>query len=146
MLTERLLKTAPGSTHFKNAQLYACGCLVYLPALWAATSGAAPSLPGATGAAARAAALFAGWSPITLLLLANLSLQGLAVSFLLRAAGNIEKLFAGAAALFMSVGLSAPLFGLRPRGADLAGGALVAAALTAFHWRELRAGRGRAGA
>lgn len=146
MLTERLLKTAPGSTHFKNAQLYAAGVALYLPALWAsfANSDAAASAAalGSSSAAATAAALrrglFAGWTPLTGALVLNLSVMGLAISWLLRLASNIEKLFAGAAAFFASMALSAPLFGYAPRAADAAGGALVCVALTAYHWRELR--------
>jgi hypothetical protein len=134
VLTERLLKSAPGSTHFKNMQLYAAGCALYLPAAYVSLAA-----HGATGSAAAAArGLFAGWTPLTGVLVLNLSVQGLAISFLLRWASNIEKLFAGAAALFVSMALSAPLFGYAPRPADLAGGALVCVALTAYHWRELR--------
>ena len=141
MLTERLLKTAPGSTHFKNMQLYSCGCLLYLPALYSSRgSRTATSASPDDGLLAAARDLFIGWTPLTVLLVLNLSFQGLAISWLLRLASNIEKLFAGAAALFASMALSAPLFGYAPRAADVAGGALVCVALVAYHWRELRGG------
>ena len=129
MLTEKLLKTAPGSMHFKNAQLYACGVVLYLPAVY--TSILAPAGGSLT-------ALFAGWTPLTVVLVANLSLQGLAISALLRVAGNVEKLFAGAGALFASMALSGPLFGYVAHPADLAGGCLAVIALACFHWREIR--------
>jgi hypothetical protein len=140
VLTERLLKTAPGSTHFKNMQLYAAGVALYAPAVWTtfgAVSAAAPA--AALSPAGLLARLLAGWTPLTALLVLNLAFQGLAVSWLLRLASNIEKLFAGAAALFASMALSAPLFGYVPCAADVAGGALVCVALTVYHWRELRA-------
>ena len=138
MLTERLLKTAPGSTHFKNMQLYACGCLLYLPALYSSRGSRVTAASADDGLLAAARDLFIGWTPLTVLLVLNLSFQGLAISWLLRLASNIEKLFAGAAALFASMALSAPLFGYAPRAADVAGGALVCVALVAYHWRELR--------
>ena len=128
VLTEKLLKSAPGSMHFKNAQLYACGTSLYLPAVWASILAPASGSP---------AALFAGWTPLTVLLVANLALQGLAISWLLRLAGNVEKLFAGAGALFASMALSGPLFGYVARPADLAGACLACLALALFHWREL---------
>lgn len=143
VLTEKLLKTAPGSMHFKNMQLYAAGVLIYLPAVWSSLAGKASffELGGSgsgSGIAALALALFAGWTPLTLLLVLNLSVQGLAISWLLRWASNIEKLFAGVAALFLSMALSMPLFGYVPCAADVAGGALVCVALTVYHWREIR--------
>jgi hypothetical protein len=141
VLTEKLLKTAPGSMHFKNMQLYAAGVLIYLPAVWSSLAGKAGffELGGSgSGIAALALALFAGWTPLTLLLVLNLSVQGLAISWLLRWASNIEKLFAGVAALFLSMALSMPLFGYVPCAADVAGGALVCVALTVYHWREIR--------
>ena len=128
MLTEKLLKSAAGSMHYKNAQLYACGVLLYLPAVYASLLAPASGSP---------AALFAGWTPLTVVLVANLSLQGLAISWLLRLAGNVEKLFAGCGALFMSMALSGPLFGYVARPADLAGACLACVALALFHWREL---------
>ena len=131
MLTEKLLKSAPGSMHFKNAHLYACGVVIYLPAVWSSILAPAGGSP---------AALFAGWTPLTALLVANLALQGLAISWLLRLAGNVEKLFAGAGALFASMALSGPLFGYVARPADLAGACLACVALALFHWRELMAG------
>jgi hypothetical protein len=140
VLTERLLKTAPGSTHFKNMQLYAAGVLLYAPAVWTKFGAASLDAPApALSPAGLLARLLAGWTPLTGLLVLNLAFQGLAVSWLLRLASNIEKLFAGAAALFASMALSAPLFGYVPCAADVAGGALVCVALTAYHWRELRA-------
>ena len=128
VLTEKLLKSAAGSMHFKNAQLYACGVLLYLPAVYLSLLAPANGSP---------AAIFAGWTPLTVVLVANLSLQGLAISWLLRLAGNVEKLFAGAGALFASMALSGPLFGYVARPADLAGACLACAALALFHWREL---------
>ena len=133
MLTEKLLKSAPGSMHFKNAQLYVCGVVLYIPAVWSSI------ITPAGGALYMPAALFAGWTPLTVLLVANLSLQGLAISWLLRLAGNVEKLFAGAGALFASMALSGPLFGYVARPADLAGACLACFALALFNWRELRA-------
>lgn len=131
VLTEKLLKSAPGSMHFKNAQLYACGVVLYLPAVYVTTTMMEPS-------SGSPAALFAGWTPLTVLLVANLSLQGLAISWLLRLAGNVEKLFAGAGALFASMALSGPLFNYMARPADIAGACLACCALALFHWRELR--------
>ena len=129
MLTEKLLKSAAGSMHFKNAQLYACGVLLYLPAVYLSLLAPTKGSPFAL--------LFAGWTPLTVVLVANLSLQGLAISWLLRLAGNVEKLFAGAGALFASMALSGPLFGYEARPADLAGACMACAALALFHWREL---------
>ena len=73
-----------GSMHFKNAQLYACSVLLYLPAVYLSLLAPAKGGPSAL--------LFAGWAPFTMVLVAHLSLHGLAISWLLRLAGNVEKL------------------------------------------------------
>jgi hypothetical protein len=44
--------------------------------------------------------LFAGWTPLTVALVANLSLHGLAVSWMLRLAGNVEKLLTNGVAAY----------------------------------------------
>ena len=124
VLTERLLKHAPGSTMFKNAQLYAFGVLLYLQPVYRLSL--------------RPSGLLAGWTAWTLALVLNLALQGLAVSWLLRLASNIEKLFAGAAAYFASVILSGPLFGLAAGWVDAGGGFLLVVALVVYHRAELR--------
>ncbi len=142
MYTERLLKCTPGSTHFKNMQLYACGVALYAPAVYLsydsalAASGAAAQqrLPSLTTFSAH---LFAGWTPLTGAIVAVLTAQGMAISFLIRMSDNFAKLFAGGAATFASIGLSGPLLGVPPRASDIAGGCIVAVALCAFHWPGL---------
>jgi len=130
--TERLLKQAPGSTHFKNSQLYACGCALYAPAVLLAFAGGAMG-----GPASFAQRMFAGWTALTWLLVGVLAAQGLCISFLLRWASSYSKLFAGGAATFSSIALSRPLLGVAPSLPDVAAAAVVAIALVAFHWREL---------
>lgn len=123
VLTERLLKHAPGSTMFKNAQLYAFGVLLYAPPVCRLST---------------RGGVLAGWNAWTLALVLNLALQGLAVSCLLRLASNIEKLFAGAAAYFASVLLSGALFGLAAGPVNAGGGLLLVLALLVYHRAELR--------
>uniref|UniRef100_A0A803YJ59 Solute carrier family 35 member A2 n=1 Tax=Meleagris gallopavo TaxID=9103 RepID=A0A803YJ59_MELGA len=111
---ERLLKRSGTSIWVRNAQLGAVGTLVGLAAMMAAEG--------------RAVAAAAG---------------GLLVAVVVRYADNILKGFATALSIVASTAASAQLFGFRPRGAFLAGTAMVVAAV--YLYGRPRAGGGGGG-
>jgi UDP-galactose transporter len=127
--TERMLKRdengpSAGSLHFKNMQLYACGCGLYaLPVYREWLASRQPLMSHLT----------TGWSAITYALVIVLTLQGLLISLLIKVADNFAKLFAGGAAIFMSLLLSVPVLGVVPGCPDVAGAFVVAIALWVFH-------------
>ena len=120
--TEWLLKAqSKGSTSFKNAQLYAWGVLLNGATVWAAIA------RGGGGG------LCAGFSALTWAAVVIMAVQGLAVAWMIQLCNNVIKLFAGAAAMFVSIGASALLFGTRISEVDVAGACVVAAALALYH-------------
>lgn len=129
--TEHMLKRDAvngGSLHFRNMQLYTCGCAIYTFPVYRSWVTASP-----TRSVSLLAHLTANWTPLTFSLVIVLAVQGLAISYLVKAASNFSKLFAGGAATFVSIGLSVPILGVRPRTGDGVGAAVVALALWVFH-------------
>ena len=125
--TERMLKRdghSAGTLHFKNMQLYACGCGLYaLPVYREWLASRQPLMSHLT----------TGWTAITYAIWIVLTLQGLLISLLIKVADNFAKLFAGGAAIFVSLLLSVPVLGVVPCRPDVAGAFVVAIALWVFH-------------
>jgi hypothetical protein len=117
-----------GTLHFRNLQLYACGCALYAAPVYRSLVTASP-----TRSVSLLAHLTAQWTPLTYTLVVVLAVQGLAISFLVQTCSNFAKLFAGGAATFVSIGLSVPILGVQPRAGDVVGAAVVALALWVFH-------------
>ncbi|XP_010725026.1 LOW QUALITY PROTEIN: UDP-galactose translocator-like, partial [Meleagris gallopavo] len=124
---ERLLKRSGTSIWVRNAQLGAVGTLVGLAAMMAAE-----------GRAVAAVGFFHGYTAAVWAVVVNQAAGGLLVAVVVRYADNILKGFATALSIVASTAASAQLFGFRPRGAFLAGTAMVVAAVYLY-------GRPRAG-
>ncbi|KAM8793700.1 UDP-galactose translocator [Eudromia elegans] len=120
---ERLLRapSGPGALWLRNAQLGAAGALVALGAVWAAD-----------GPRVAARGFFQGYSAAVWALVLQQAAGGLLVALVLRHAGSLAKAFATALSLVASAAASVRLFGFRPRGAFLAGAALVLVAVLLY--------------
>lgn len=115
---ERLLKTSGGSIWVRNLQLGAVGTAVGLAAMLAAE-----------GRAVATVGFFHGYSPAVWAVVLNQAAGGLLVAVVVRYADNILKGFATALSILASAAVSAQLFGFRPRGAFVAGTAMVLGAV-----------------
>ncbi|OXB71196.1 UNVERIFIED_CONTAM: hypothetical protein H355_013271, partial [Colinus virginianus] len=115
---ERLLKRPGASIWVRNAQLGAAGTLVGLCAVLAAD-----------GRAVAAVGFFHGYTAAVWAVVVNQAAGGLLVAVVVRYADNIVKGFATALSIVASTAASVHLFGFRPRGAFVAGTAMVLAAV-----------------
>lgn len=98
--TEYMLKRNPGSMHYKNIHLYLNGVVLNSFLMFFL-----PSSPINQGKG-----FFDGYDSLTVLVFVNLALNGMAISFIMRYADNIMKLYAGSVAMFLSMFLSVILF------------------------------------
>ncbi|OXB54323.1 UNVERIFIED_CONTAM: hypothetical protein H355_012351, partial [Colinus virginianus] len=119
---ERLLKRPGASIWVRNAQLGAAGTLVGLCAVLAAD-----------GRAVAAVGFFHGYTAAVWAVVVNQAAGGLLVAVVVRYADNIVKGFATALSIVASTAASVHLFGFRPRGAFVAGTAMVLAAVYLGH-------------
>ena len=129
---ERLLKRSGVSIWVRNAQLGAVGTVVGLAAMMAAE-----------GRAVAAVGFFHGYTAAVWAVVVNQAAGGLLVAVVVRYADNILKGFATALSIVASTVASAQLFGFRPRGAFVAGTAMVMAAV--YLYGRPRGGRAAGG-
>lgn len=108
--TEWVMKHNADSLYWQNMQLYAFGVLF---------NGAALLLSSGPGSGAGAEAwspttLFRGYSAMTWLVVCNLAFSGLLVSWIMKFADSIVKVYATSLAMLLTTGVSIAFFGLPP--------------------------------
>eukprot|EP00127_Corallochytrium_limacisporum_P000631 Clim_evm30s22 gene=Clim_evmTU30s22 len=122
--TEWMLKGSQQSIHLENMKLYTSGIAMNFALL---TYRRGINIAGY---------FFEGWDLVTFIIMLNLALNGVAISFVMKYADNIIKLFAGATAMFMSMFLSSVFFGYEVDPPLVAGATVVSCAMYTYSVRE----------
>ncbi|KAL6768914.1 hypothetical protein ACKKBF_B16745 [Auxenochlorella protothecoides x Auxenochlorella symbiontica] len=105
--TEWVMKHNSDSLYWQNMQLYGFGVVFNGLALVLGSGGS-----GSGGAAL--ADLLHGYTPVTWLVVANLAFSGLLVSWVMKFADSIVKVYATSLAMLLTTGVSIAFFGLDP--------------------------------
>jgi len=102
IFTEKLLKESKQPTHLQNMEIYMWSVLVNVWYAWH------------NGKSVFTSSLFDGYDFMTWLVVINGALMGQCVSFVMKYADNVVKVFAAALAMFMSTILSILFFSFQP--------------------------------
>jgi UDP-sugar transporter A1/2/3 len=108
--TEWILKKNNDTLYWQNVQLYGFG--VIFNGLGLLFSSSSSSTPGDFGL--NPFTMTRGYSLVTWLVVANLAFSGLAVSWVMKNADSIVKVYATSLAMLLTTAVSVALFGLQP--------------------------------